>query len=113
MKQELSGELDIVAIPGVGKESDYDQLDVEGKVVHVSRGEITFLDKIKFATEKGAKAIIIYNPKDHADGNDNPMSNVGGGNVFTVDIPSFNLSYNDGKAIKMVWKTEKEKSHSM
>ncbi|MDW0116325.1 S8 family serine peptidase [Sporosarcina thermotolerans] len=100
LKQELSEELGIVAIPNVGKESDYDGLDVEGKVVHVSRGEITFMDKIKFATEKGAKAIIIYNTKDHADGNDNPMSGVGGGEVFTVDIPSFNFSYNDGKAIK-------------
>jgi subtilisin family serine protease len=100
LKQELSGELDIVAIPGVGKASDYDQLDVQGKVVHVSRGEIAFLEKIQIATEKGAKAIIIYNTKDHADGNDNPMSNVGGGNVFDVAIPSFNMSYNDGKAIK-------------
>ncbi|MDN4605946.1 S8 family serine peptidase [Sporosarcina sp. F6_3S_P_2] len=100
LKQELSGELDIIAIPGVGKESDYDQLDVKGKVVHVSRGEIAFMDKIHFATEKGAKAIIIYNTKDHADGNDNPMSNVGSGDVFDVAIPSFNMSYNDGKAIK-------------
>ncbi|WP_082713576.1 S8 family serine peptidase [Sporosarcina koreensis] len=99
LKQELSGELDIIAIPGVGKESDYDQLDITGKVVHVSRGEIAFLEKIQFATEKGAKAIIIYNTKDHADGNDNPMSNVGSGDVFDVSIPSFNMSYNAGKAI--------------
>ncbi|MBD7984606.1 S8 family serine peptidase [Sporosarcina sp. Sa2YVA2] len=100
LKAELAGELDIIAIPGVGKESDYNQLDVTGKVVHVSRGEIAFTEKIQIATEKGAKAIIIYNSKDHADGNDNPMSNVGGGSVFDVQIPSFNMSYNDGKAIK-------------
>lgn len=100
LKEELTGEWDIIAIPGVGKASDYDQLDVAGKVVHVSRGEIAFTEKIQIATEKGAKAIIIYNSKDHADGNDNPMSNVGGGEVFDVHIPSFNLSYNDGKAIR-------------
>ncbi|GEN81771.1 hypothetical protein SLU01_00830 [Sporosarcina luteola] len=100
LKEELAGELDIIAIPGFGQESDYDQLDVTGKVVHVSRGEIAFTEKIQFATEKGAKAIIIYNSKDHADGNDNPMSNVGSGAAFDVEIPSFNMSYNDGKAIK-------------
>ena len=100
LTEELAGELDIIAIPGFGQASDYDQLDVTGKVVHVSRGEIAFTEKIQFATEKGAKAIIIYNSKDHADGNDNPMSNVGSGATFDVQIPSFNLSYNDGKAIK-------------
>lgn len=100
LKEELAGELDIIAIPGIGQQSDYDQLDVTGKVVLVSRGEIAFTEKIQYATEKGAKAIIIYNSKDHADGNGNPMSNVGSGAVFDVQIPSFNMSYNDGKAIK-------------
>lgn len=54
-------ELDYVVIPNVGDASDYENLDVQGKIAIVSRGTSTFEDKIKNASEKGAIGILIYN----------------------------------------------------
>ncbi|SCZ79409.1 S8 family serine peptidase [Pseudobutyrivibrio xylanivorans] len=44
-----------------GEEGDFDDVDVEGKVVFVSRGAITFGEKHMNAEAAGAKAVIIYN----------------------------------------------------
>lgn len=48
-------------IDGIGQESDYEGIDVNGKVVFVSRGEINFADKADIAYAHGAVATIIYN----------------------------------------------------
>lgn len=53
--------LEFVFIPGYGEPSDYDGLDVEGKVVFVSRGSTNFVDKGYAAQDAGAAACIIYN----------------------------------------------------
>ncbi len=50
-----------VMIPGMGKEADYEGLDVEGKIAVVCRGEITFGEKLAFAEAKGAIGMIVYN----------------------------------------------------
>lgn len=41
--------------------SDFDGLDVTGKIVLVSRGTNAFSEKHSFAAQAGAKAVIIYN----------------------------------------------------
>ena len=54
-------ELEYVVVPGVGNLSDYEGLDVTGKVALVSRGEISFMEKQAYAAEMGAVAIVVYN----------------------------------------------------
>ena len=54
-------ELEYVVVPGVGAVEDYEGLDVTGKVVLVSRGEIAFTEKQANAAEMGAIAVIVYN----------------------------------------------------
>lgn len=60
-EETLSGTFDVVAVPGVGALTDYNDLDVDGKIALVSRGEIAFVDKIAAAKDAGAFGIIIYN----------------------------------------------------
>ena len=50
-----------VYFDGKGEESDYEGVDVEGKIVFVSRGAITFGEKHMNAAAAGAKAVVIYN----------------------------------------------------
>ena len=50
-----------VIIPNVGRESDYEGIDVNGKIAVVTRGEITFTEKQLIAAEKGAVACLILN----------------------------------------------------
>ncbi len=45
----------------LGAASDYESIDVEGKVVVVERGEHTFADKTTWAAAAGAAGIIVYN----------------------------------------------------
>ncbi|SDZ33838.1 Peptidase inhibitor I9 [Evansella caseinilytica] len=59
--ETLSGTFDVVAIPGIGEEADYQGHDVEGKIALVSRGLIPFVDKIAAAKDAGAVGIIIHN----------------------------------------------------
>lgn len=57
--------LEYVMVPGIGKESDYDNIDVKGKIAVIKRGESTFLEKIRVASSKGAIACIIGNNVDN------------------------------------------------
>lgn len=45
----------------LGAEADYEDIDVEGKVVVVERGAHTFVDKTNWAAAAGAIGIIVYN----------------------------------------------------
>ena len=54
-------EYEYVFLNGIGQESDYAGIDVRGKVVFVSRGDINFADKADIAYNQGAVATIIYN----------------------------------------------------
>lgn len=51
----------VVAVPGVGDVSDYEGLDVTGKIALVQRGTISFGDKCDNAQAAGAVACLIYN----------------------------------------------------
>ncbi|AZZ36620.1 serine protease [Bdellovibrio sp. qaytius] len=46
---------------GLGKPEDFAKVDVKGKFALISRGEITFADKIKNAMAAGATGAVIYN----------------------------------------------------
>ena len=53
--------LEYVAVPGYGEASDYEGLDVTGKVALVSRGSISFPEKQINAQNAGAIACVVYN----------------------------------------------------
>ncbi len=53
--------LDFVMVPGVGDVSDYENINVEGKVAVVSRGTISFPEKQTNAQNAGAIACVVYN----------------------------------------------------
>ncbi len=65
------GELEFVMIDGLGNVADYYDADgnslVEGKVAVVSRGEITYGEKVGNAQDAGALACIVYNNNDTDD----------------------------------------------
>ncbi|MBU3133388.1 S8 family serine peptidase [Clostridium gasigenes] len=80
-------ELEIVEC-GKGKENDFKGKDLKGKIVLVSRGEISFVDKQINAQKAGAKGVIIYN-------------NAVGGYISmqsdeSIKIPSLFISQEDG-----------------
>lgn len=54
-------EAELVEVLGYGNITDYDNIDVEGKIVVVSRGELTFYDKTMNAINEGAIGIVVYN----------------------------------------------------
>ena len=54
-------EYEYIFLDGIGKESEYDFIDVTGKIVICSRGELAFYEKAGIAVGKGAVATIIYN----------------------------------------------------
>ncbi|MHC8514356.1 S8 family serine peptidase [Sporosarcina sp. ITBMC105] len=94
---QLNGEYSLIAVPGVGKSSDYAGLDVNGKVALVSRGEIAFVDKIAAAKDNGAVAVIVHN---FAGGSNAPgPSGTFLGDAFEF-IPTFDMSQTDGDAIR-------------
>lgn len=49
---------------GIGKEADFQGKDVEGKIVVIKRGKLTFSEKVQNAEKHGAKAVIIYNSEE-------------------------------------------------
>lgn len=49
---------------GMGTEEDYGNKNVSGKIALISRGNISFDEKIRRAHEKGARAVLIYNNED-------------------------------------------------
>ncbi|MEF2967883.1 S8 family serine peptidase [Paenibacillus sp. M1] len=96
-----------VVYAGLGGPSDYDGLDVDGKIVLVSRGNYAFVDKVAVAKANGAKAILIFNGR--ANGTEADLSedipsaydghiNVSLGDSFTF-IPALDLKGTDGRAL--------------
>lgn len=74
----------------IGVPSDYNGIDVTGKVVLIKRGTISFAEKVANAKQKGAAGVIVYN----------------GSSSQTVpepqgfgSIPFSLISYDDGKAL--------------
>jgi len=106
LSTQLEGEFELVAVPGVGKATDYNGIDVEGKVALISRGEIAFVDKIAAAMDNGAIATIIHN---FAGGTNAPNpSGVFLGDSFAF-VPTIDMSVTDGTAIRESLKNGKGK----
>ncbi|CAH1195699.1 hypothetical protein PAECIP111892_02089 [Paenibacillus auburnensis] len=96
---------------GLGDYSDYIEVgDVTGKVVVVSRGNLTFVDKVAIAKSYGAKALIIFNGNslegsEEADlsvsipGRDGPIGDVGFLGDDYAHIPTFDMAGAAGRAL--------------
>ena len=52
---------DYVLLDGVGLPEDFAGIDVTGKLVFLSRGELTYTEKAENAAAAGAAALIVYN----------------------------------------------------
>ena len=87
---DKSVEYEYVTVPGYGLAINYAGLDIAGKIALVRRGEISFEEKVQFAYEAGAVAVIVYN-------------NVFGDISMTVGndvkIPVVSIGKDDGDAI--------------
>ncbi len=57
----LTDSVQWVYVPGFGTSGDYKGLEVEGKVVVVNRGSISFADKYNTAADRGAVGVFIIN----------------------------------------------------
>ncbi|MHA6250372.1 S8 family serine peptidase [Oceanobacillus sp. CAU 1775] len=97
LEEQLAGEFDLVAVPGIGGVSDFEGIDVEGKVALIARGEIPFVEKIENARANGAVATIIHNS--HNGSNSPDISDVFLGDDFAF-LPTVDMSYTDGTAIR-------------
>lgn len=87
---QLGGQtLPYVVIPGVGKDTDYEGLDVAGKIVLVSRGDTTFAQKYAVAQEKNAAGCIVYN-------NESGLINM---SIDSYTIPAIFIDKADGQAM--------------
>ncbi len=74
----------------IGLPSDYDGLDVTGKVVLIKRGTLSFAEKVANAKQKGAAGVIVYNGS-----SSQPAPEPQG----FGSIPFSFISYEDGKAL--------------
>ncbi|WP_262481820.1 S8 family serine peptidase [Bacillus sp. CH30_1T] len=77
---------------GLGYEEDYENKNVEGKIAFVQRGNFALNDKVKFAKEHGAKAVIMYN---NAEGH--VGYNLG---ESTNYVPAFSMTLAAGEELK-------------
>ncbi|KAA0563198.1 S8 family serine peptidase [Bacillus sp. CH30_1T] len=77
---------------GIGRQSDFTNKDVAGKVAFIERGLITFDEKVQNAKDAGAKAAIIYN---NVDGEIEAY--IGEGTNY---IPAFRISKAAGEQLK-------------
>ncbi|WP_045518497.1 S8 family serine peptidase [Neobacillus niacini] len=88
----LNGQsLELVDV-GLGSTYDYEGKDVKGKIAFVQRGEFALVDKIKFAKQHGAAAVIMYNNVDGQIG-----TNLGESVDF---IPTFSITKAAGEELK-------------
>lgn len=97
-----------VVYVGLGDKSDYDNKDVQGKVVLASRGKLAFVDKIINAKQHGATAIVIFNGKAAANQTDADLTpslpnldgfiNLNVGDSFDY-IPAFDIQGTVGRSL--------------
>ncbi|MEE1367704.1 MAG: S8 family serine peptidase [Evtepia sp.] len=91
--RSLAGkELEYVVVPNAGETTDYDGLNVKGKIALVSRGSVEYNVKKNAAREAGAIGILVYN-------NEPGMLYM---QLDNYDLPSAFISQADGKALAAV-----------
>ncbi|UOY91526.1 S8 family serine peptidase [Ectobacillus sp. JY-23] len=77
---------------GLGAQADYTGKDVKGKIAFMQRGNFALNDKIKFAKEHGAVAVVMYNNVDGQLG-----INLGESTTF---VPAFSITKAAGEQLK-------------
>ncbi|PEK98843.1 S8 family serine peptidase [Bacillus sp. AFS017336] len=77
---------------GLGSQEEYANKDVKGKIAFIQRGTVALADKIKFAKEHGATAVIMSNNVDGQIG-----INLGESPSF---IPAFSITKAAGEELK-------------
>ncbi|PEL08097.1 S8 family serine peptidase [Bacillus sp. AFS017336] len=83
--------LDLVDV-GLGTLDDYKNKNVAGKIAFVQRGNFALVDKVKFAKQSGAEAVIMYNNVDGHVG-----YNLGESMEY---IPAFSMTKKAGEELK-------------
>ena len=77
---------------GLGSQEEYVGKDVAGKIAFVQRGNFALNDKVKFAKEHGAAAVIMYNDIDGQVG-----ISLGESTTF---VPAFSITKEAGEQLK-------------
>ncbi|SFD18596.1 S8 family serine peptidase [Bacillus sp. UNCCL81] len=77
---------------GLGTVDEYKNKNVAGKIAFVQRGNFALVDKVKFAKQNGAKAVIMYNNVDGHVG-----YNLGESMEY---IPAFSMTKKAGEELK-------------
>ncbi|MFM9943957.1 MAG: T9SS-dependent M36 family metallopeptidase [Bacteroidia bacterium] len=90
---------DGTSTPTLGCQTLTNGASISGQIALIDRGNCKFIEKVKFAQDKGAKAVIIIN---NISGNPSTMS---GDGTITVTIPAIMISKADGDIIKNALKT--------
>lgn len=90
----LLGNSQEIVYAGLGKSEDFNDIDVNGKVALIKRGDIAFVDKATNAKANGAIAVIFYNS-----GNGKINNYLGESSDF---LPMFDMSGEDGTALTSV-----------
>ncbi len=79
-----------VYVSGIGEKSDFEKVNVSGKIALIERGTITFSEKIQNAADAGAVGVIIFNSK-------------GADSIYIQAddpaLPAISISYEDGQAL--------------
>ncbi len=86
-------EYEFVLLDGVGKAEEFDGIDVEGKIVFVSRGEVSFSTKANNAAGLKAAATVVYN-NEHGAGVTMDLSD------YVYAAPAVSISMADGQRVK-------------
>ncbi len=66
LDQFAGQDLEYVMVPNLGEAEDYEDIDVRGKIAVISRGEITFDEKVTFASAAGAIGAVVYDNREGA-----------------------------------------------
>lgn len=82
-----------VLLDGVGKAEEFDGIEVEGKIVFLSRGEVNFSTKANNAAGLKAAATVVYN-NEHGAGVTMDLSD------YAYTAPAVSISMADGQRVK-------------
>ena len=89
----VNGNVSSEVVPaGLGKVNEMKNLDLDGKIALLQRGEISFVEKISNVSAKGAVGVIIYNNTV-----DKILGSLGAENK--ADVPAVLLTQEEGKAL--------------
>lgn len=80
-----------VVYAGLGKAEDFANIDVNGKIALISRGDISFVEKGLYAQAAGAKAVLIHN---------NTAGTINMASDPAITIPYMSMLQQDGLALK-------------